>query len=113
MANHGSLRLHVNGKEVSGGDNCNYHKGYLALESEGAPVEFRTLRIKALPSTGAGPEVTRLAVSYQVPASVETVSIATSLISARLTSSRTITAARSFACRSLRTRTRGIGTLRL
>ena len=54
----GSLRLHVNGKEVSGGDECNYRKGYLALESEGAPVEFRNIRIKELPSTGAGPEVT-------------------------------------------------------
>ena len=53
VANNGTLRLHVNGKEVSGGDNTNYRKGYLALESEGAPVEFRNLRIKELPSTGA------------------------------------------------------------
>ncbi len=53
VANNGSLRLHVNGKEISGGDNANYRKGYLALESEGAPVEFRNLRIKELPSTGA------------------------------------------------------------
>lgn len=53
VANHGSLRLHVNGKEISGGDEANYRKGYLALESEGAPVEFRRLRIKELPSTGA------------------------------------------------------------
>ncbi len=53
VANNGSLRLHVNGKEVSGGDGANYRKGYLALESEGAPVEFRNLRIKELPSTGA------------------------------------------------------------
>ena len=58
VANNGSLRLHVNGKEVSGGDDCNYRRGYLALESEGAPVEFRNLRIKELPSTGAGPDVT-------------------------------------------------------
>jgi hypothetical protein len=50
--------LHVNGREVSGGDEANYRKGYLALESEGSPVEFRNLRIKELPSTGAGPEVT-------------------------------------------------------
>lgn len=57
VANHGSIRLHVNGREVSGGDDCNYRKGYLGLESEGAPVEFRHLRIKELPSTGAGPEV--------------------------------------------------------
>jgi len=58
VGNNGSLRLHVNGKEVSGGDECNYRKGYLALESEGAPVEFRNIRVKELPSTGAAPEVT-------------------------------------------------------
>lgn len=58
VANNGSVRLHVNGKEVSGGDDCNYRKGYLGLESEGAPVEFRNLRIKELPSTGAGDDVT-------------------------------------------------------
>lgn len=54
----GRLTLAVNGKVVSGGDDCNYRKGYLALESEGAPVEFRNVRIKELPSTQAGPEVT-------------------------------------------------------
>ncbi|MBI3880100.1 MAG: DUF1080 domain-containing protein [Verrucomicrobia bacterium] len=58
VCNSGSLRLHVNGHEVSGGDECNYRKGYLALESEGAAVEFRNLRIKELPSTGAGADVT-------------------------------------------------------
>lgn len=58
VANNGSVRLHVNGKEVSGGDDCNYRKGYLALESEGAPVEFRNIRIKELPSTNAAPELT-------------------------------------------------------
>lgn len=58
VANNGSIRLHVNGKEVSGGDDCNYRKGYLALESEGAPVEFRNMRIKELPSTGAAANVT-------------------------------------------------------
>lgn len=58
VANNGSLRLHVNGKEVSGGDEANYRKGYLALESEGSPVEFRNIRIKELPSSGAGPDVT-------------------------------------------------------
>ena len=54
----GRLTLAVNGKVVSGGDDCIYRKGYLALESEGAPVEFRNVRIKELPSSGAGPEVT-------------------------------------------------------
>ena len=57
VCTNGSLRLHVNGKEVSGGDECNYRKGYLALESEGAPVEFRNLRIKELPSSNPAPEL--------------------------------------------------------
>ena len=58
IGSNGVLRLHVNGKEVSGGEDCNYRKGYLALESEGAPVEFRNVRIKELPSSGAPAELT-------------------------------------------------------
>src|SRR4051812_5736322 len=58
VCTNGVLRLHVNGKEVSGGENCNYRKGYLALESEGAPVEFRNIRIKELPATGTPAEFT-------------------------------------------------------
>jgi hypothetical protein len=50
VCENGTIRLSVNGKEVSGGEDCNYRKGYLALESEGAPVEFRNIRIKELPS---------------------------------------------------------------
>jgi hypothetical protein len=53
VCTNGVLRLHVNGKEVSGGEQCNYRKGYIGLESEGAPVEFRNVRIKELPSGGA------------------------------------------------------------
>jgi hypothetical protein len=55
-AKDGVLRLSVNGKEVSGGENCNWRKGYLALESEGAPVEWRNLRVKELPPSGAKPD---------------------------------------------------------
>lgn len=58
VCNEGVLRLSVNGKEVSGGEDCNYRKGYLALESEGAPVEFRNIRIKELPSSQTPPELT-------------------------------------------------------
>ena len=58
VCNNGVLRLSVNGKEVSGGENCNYRKGYLALESEGAPVEYRNIRIKELPSTQTPAELT-------------------------------------------------------
>lgn len=53
VCSNGSIRLSVNGVQVSGGDVCRYRKGYLALESEGAPVEFRNMRIRELPSTGA------------------------------------------------------------
>jgi hypothetical protein len=45
----GEIRLWVNGEEVSGGTNCEPRSGYLCLESEGAPVEFRQLRIRELP----------------------------------------------------------------
>jgi hypothetical protein len=45
----GEIRLWVNGEEVSGGTDCQPRTGYLCLESEGAPVEFRNLRIRELP----------------------------------------------------------------
>jgi hypothetical protein len=45
----GEVRLWVNGEEVSGGTACKPAEGYLCLESEGAPVEFRDLRIRVLP----------------------------------------------------------------
>ena len=57
VCTNGTLRLSVNGKEVSGGENCNYRKGYLALESEGAPVQFRNVRIKELPPTNPPAEL--------------------------------------------------------
>ncbi len=45
----GEVRLWVNGEEVSGGTQCQPGTGYLCLESEGAPVEFRRIRIRELP----------------------------------------------------------------
>jgi hypothetical protein len=45
----GEVRLWVNGQEVSGGTDCQPRTGYLCLESEGAPVEFRGLRLRELP----------------------------------------------------------------
>jgi hypothetical protein len=45
----GEVRLWVNGEEVSGGSDCEPRTGYLCLESEGAPVEFKNLRIRELP----------------------------------------------------------------
>lgn len=54
--NDGVIKLAVNGKVVSGGKACTPRKGYICLESEGSPVEFRNLRIKELPSTNPKPE---------------------------------------------------------
>ena len=45
----GAIKLAVNGKEVSGGYACRPRKGYLCLESEGSPVEFRNLSLRELP----------------------------------------------------------------
>jgi hypothetical protein len=45
----GEVRLWVNGREVTGGKDCAPATGYLALESEGAKVQFRNLRIRELP----------------------------------------------------------------
>jgi thioredoxin-related protein len=45
----GEVRLWVNGEEVSGGNACDPASGYLCLESEGSPIQFRKLRIRELP----------------------------------------------------------------
>ncbi len=45
----GEVRLWVNGKEVSGGTQCTPSTGFLCLESEGAPIDFKGLRIRELP----------------------------------------------------------------
>ena len=49
--NDGTIKLEVNGKEVSGGKKCNPRKGYICLESEGSECHFKNIRIKELPST--------------------------------------------------------------
>lgn len=58
VCSNGVIRLSVNGAEVSGGEKCNYRKGYLGLESEGGPVQFRNIRLTELPSTLAAAEET-------------------------------------------------------
>lgn len=45
----GEVELWVNGEKVNGGKNCEPNKGFLCLESEGSPVEFKGLRIHELP----------------------------------------------------------------
>lgn len=45
----GEVRLWVNGEEVSGGTGAEPRTGYLCLEAEGSPIEFRNIRIRELP----------------------------------------------------------------
>jgi hypothetical protein len=45
----GEVRLWVNGEEVSGGTTCDPKSGFLCLESEGSPIQFRKIRIRELP----------------------------------------------------------------
>jgi hypothetical protein len=45
----GEIRLWVNGKEVSGGRDCMPAEGFLCLESEGAPIEWKYIRLRELP----------------------------------------------------------------
>jgi hypothetical protein len=45
----GELRLWVNGEEVSGGNGAEPRTGFLCLEAEGSPIEFRNIRVRELP----------------------------------------------------------------
>jgi 3-keto-disaccharide hydrolase len=45
----GSISLEVNGKVVTRGHDAKPRRGYLCLESEGSPIQFRNLRVKELP----------------------------------------------------------------
>ena len=52
----GNLELAVNGKVVTRAADSSLVKGYICLESEGAEVHFRNLRITELPSSNPPPE---------------------------------------------------------
>jgi 3-keto-disaccharide hydrolase len=54
-AANGTIKLAVNGKEVSGGYDIAPRKGFIHLESEGGKVLYRNLRVKVLPSAGVLP----------------------------------------------------------
>ena len=45
----GVLKLSVNGKVVNGISHATQKKGYLCLESEGAEIHFRNIRVMELP----------------------------------------------------------------
>jgi hypothetical protein len=49
----GVVKLSINGKVVNGIRGSARKKGYLCLESEGAPIRFRNIRIMELPSGNA------------------------------------------------------------
>lgn len=52
----GSIKLSVNGKFVNGISRSSQKKGYLCLESEGAKIHFRNIRIWELPPGITAPE---------------------------------------------------------
>jgi hypothetical protein len=56
VCKNGEISLAVNGKVVTQGKAARPRKGYICLESEGSPVQFRDLKIKELPSTKPKPE---------------------------------------------------------
>ena len=45
----GTIKLAINGKFVNGVSNASIMKGYICLESEGAEIHFRNIRIMELP----------------------------------------------------------------
>ncbi|MEZ6062200.1 MAG: family 16 glycoside hydrolase [Planctomycetaceae bacterium] len=45
----GTLKLEVNGRQVTSGRDCSPRKGYICLESEGGVVDYRNIRIRELP----------------------------------------------------------------
>ena len=51
----GAIAHAVNGKVVTRGHDVSPRKGYICLEAEGSPIEFRNLRIKELPGARALP----------------------------------------------------------
>jgi len=52
----GVAKLSVNGKFVNGISRATQKKGYLCLESEGAPIHFRNIRILELPPGVTSPD---------------------------------------------------------
>ncbi len=44
----GVVKLWVNGGQVSGGEACNPASGYICLESEGSPIDFKDMKIREI-----------------------------------------------------------------
>ena len=54
----GTIKMSINGKFVNGVSKSTQKKGYLCLESEGAEIHFRNIRIMELPPGITSPEQT-------------------------------------------------------
>lgn len=54
----GVVKLSVNGKFVNGIRNASQKKGYICMESEGAEIHFRNVKIMELPPGVTSPEQT-------------------------------------------------------
>jgi hypothetical protein len=54
----GTVKLSVNGKVVNGISKATQKKGYLCLESEGAEIHFRNIKIMELPPGVTSPQQT-------------------------------------------------------
>jgi hypothetical protein len=52
VARDGTLKLSVNGREVSGASDISPREGFICLESEGSPIRFRNIRLTPLPDSG-------------------------------------------------------------
>ena len=52
----GVIKLSVNGKFVNGISNATKRKGYFCLESEGAEIHFRNMRVVELPPGASAAE---------------------------------------------------------
>jgi hypothetical protein len=63
VAVNGCVKLSINGKFVNGIRDSSMRKGYLCLESEGAEIHFRNIRIMELPGGGATAEQTAEVIS--------------------------------------------------
>ena len=61
----GVVKLSVNGKFVNGISKCQYKKGYLCLEAEGAEIHFRNIKIMELPPGVTSEEQTVKAVGKE------------------------------------------------
>jgi hypothetical protein len=68
----GAVQEELNGALVTAGFRCSPRKGYLCLESEGGPVEFKEMRLTELPGS---PELKADQVSILLPVGARTTTL--------------------------------------